>query len=195
MFLFSFCPRLIWRVFLLWIQMSLLMRRYHRVLRLLPPILPNPANSPRSVPQQLLSIISDYTERLLMIPDLKGWYFFPTSAHFSNLMLHVYFILVKFDCTYIFCWKDSILWCVHKKPFSWLWNIYFIPYIFAHITRLWILGVLDFPHESTLLFYLLFFDYKSEKINNETFWYDWQKNIFMIIYSESATLYETIVRW
>lgn len=55
--LLCFCLRLIWRVSLLWTQMLLLMRRYHRVPRLLPLMWPKPANSPRSAPQQLLSMI------------------------------------------------------------------------------------------------------------------------------------------
>lgn len=73
-----FCLRSILRASLHWIQMLLLTRRSHRVLKLRPPMSPRPANSPRSAPHQLFcqrSVISPshpgHSLRLFMIPDLK----------------------------------------------------------------------------------------------------------------------------
>lgn len=134
---------------MLWIQMLLLMRRYHRVPRLLPLMLPKPANSPRSAPQQLLSIIRPSHTwhtymRFLMIPDLKricwGFCFVFTSNHFSKSVFCVHFILERFWLYLnIFCWKANMHCCVwvyvySLTPFSWFCNIYFIQYVFAHIT-------------------------------------------------------------
>lgn len=105
------CFRSMWRVSLPWIQMLLLMRRYP-VLRVLPPILPKPANFRRSVSDHMLLVIycyctacsnsHDLKEMLIYSPNVDD--FFPLwgykyvlfyAYNYADLLISVFYFQTK----------------------------------------------------------------------------------------------------